>query len=42
VKKIKDLEKFEMVKTLSFDKSEFYVDAFCLLPIRFKSEDERF
>jgi hypothetical protein len=28
VKKIKDLEKFEMVKTLSFDKSEFYVDAF--------------
>lgn len=31
VKKIKDLENFEMVKTLSFDKSEFYVDAF--LPI---------
>jgi len=31
VKKIKDLEKFEMVKTLSFDKSEFHVDAF--LPI---------
>lgn len=31
VKKVKDLEKFEMVKTLSFDKSEFYVDAF--LPI---------
>ncbi|WP_375181417.1 hypothetical protein [Chryseobacterium sp.] len=30
-KKIKDLEKFGMVKTLSFDKSEFYVDAF--LPI---------
>lgn len=31
VKKVKDLEKFEMVKTLSFNKSEFYVDAF--LPI---------
>ncbi|WP_336718829.1 hypothetical protein [Chryseobacterium mucoviscidosis] len=31
VKKIKDLEKFEMVKSLSFNKSEFYVDAF--LPI---------
>ena len=30
-KKIKNLENFEMVKTLSFDKSEFYVDAF--LPI---------
>ncbi|WBX97041.1 leucine-rich repeat domain-containing protein [Chryseobacterium gambrini] len=30
-KKIKDIEKFEVVKTLSFDKSEFYVDAF--LPI---------
>ncbi|WP_185205679.1 hypothetical protein [Chryseobacterium sp. C3] len=30
-KKIKDLENFEMVKTLLFDKSEFYVDAF--LPI---------
>ncbi|WP_343663214.1 hypothetical protein [Chryseobacterium mucoviscidosis] len=41
VKKIKDVEKFEMVKTLSFDKSEFYVDAFLSIAKQITSIDLR-